>query len=109
MQQIQEVKKKLAYSVSELAAVLPLSEKSILNDLSEVRLGKKPAACLPPFFKRQGTNRTYFFDVEQWVRLHQFRQEKVEPVHLEGEEKRKRGRKTNKEKARLASIGGGAA
>lgn len=102
MQQIQELEKKLAYSVSGLATVLPLSEKSILSDLSDIRLGKKPATCLPPFFRRPGSNRTYFFGVEEWFKSQQFGKEKVEFVQIKGEEKRKRGRKTNREKAATA-------
>lgn len=102
------------FSVQALAQAIGLSPKSVYNDLDSIRRGVVPPEKLPPFFCREGSNRPIFVNVEKWVEGQLQRQQNllaristttsVVPQHQASAAK-KRGRKTNKEKAALARGG----
>lgn len=100
-----------SFSVQALAREFGWSPKSIYNDLDDIRRGVAPPEKLPPFFCRPGSNRPIFVQVSEWVEAQLQRQKNLiaktstsTPASALPPAK-KRGRKTNKEKAALAAGG----
>jgi len=100
-----------SFSVQSLAKSFGWSPKSIYNDLDDIRRGIAPPEKLPPFFCRPGSNRPIFVHVTEWVKDQVERQNQIlgrsspTPTATEPTSEKKRGRKTNKQKALLVRGG----
>lgn len=104
---IQEIHEVL--SVCELAKLLCLKPRTIYNKLEKIRRGQVTHDCLPPIFYRPGSNRPSFLNPSAWI-LAQFERQNETRIGAfaqisDPSLKKKRGRKTNKEKAALARGG----